>query len=135
MNKEMLDLASLAIDTAKRAGANACRAAISSQRNVEVSYRERKPETIKEASTRDLQITLFVDGRYSAQGTSDLRPQALSRFITDAVAMTRLLAEDPYRSLPDPKYYAGLVERDLGLCDPAYARMEPAHRHDMARAI
>lgn len=135
MNKEMLDMASLAIDTAKRAGANACRVAIGSQRNVEVSYRERKPETIKEASTRDLQITLFVDGRYSVQGTSDLRPQALSRFITDAVAMTRLLAEDPYRSLPDPRYYAGRVERDLGLCDAAYAGLAPASRHDLARAV
>ncbi len=135
MNKEMLDLASMAIDTAKRAGANACRVAIGSQRNVEVSYRERKPETIKEAATRDLQITLFVDGRYTVQGTSDLRPQALSRFITDAVAMTRLLAEDPFRSLPDPRFYAGRVERDLGLHDPAHARMEPAQRHDIARAV
>ncbi len=135
MNKELLDLASLALEQAKRAGAGGCRVTISNQRDVEVSYRERKPETIKEASTRDLTISLYVDGRYSAQGTSDLRPQALSSFIAQAVAATRLLAEDPHRSLPDPKYFAGVVERDLGIDDPAYGAVKPADRHDAARKI
>ena len=80
MNKDMLDLAALAIETAKAAGAGACRPRPSAaSRSVEISYRERKPETIKEAATRDLQLNLYVDGRYSAQGTSDLRPDALAR--------------------------------------------------------
>jgi PmbA protein len=134
VNQEMLDLATMAIETAKRAGAAASRVGINSARNVEVSYRERKPETIKESSTRNLQITLYVDGRYSAQGTSDLRPEELKRFITDAVATTRLLAEDPFRSLPDPKYYAGRTERDLKLYDASYAKWKAADRHASAKA-
>jgi hypothetical protein len=54
MNKEMLDLAKWSIETAKSANADSCRVGIRSERFVEISYRERKPETIKEASTRNL---------------------------------------------------------------------------------
>jgi PmbA protein len=135
VNKEMLDLAAVAIKTAKAAGADGCSAEITNDRTVEISYRERKPETIKEASTRDLLVKLYVNGRYSAQGTSDLRPEALKTFISNAVATTRLLAEDPFRTLPDPKYYAGRAELDLGLVDPAHAKLTPADRHEWARAL
>jgi len=135
VNKDMLDLAALTLKTAKAAGADACSAAIASDRTVEISYRERKPETIKEASTRDLLLRLYVNGRYSAQGTSDLRPEALKTFITNAVAMTGLLAEDPFRTLPDPKYYAGRAEVNLGLVDPGHAALNPVARHEWAKAM
>ena len=135
MNKDMLDLAAFAIKTAKAAGADGCSASLSAARTVEIAYRERKPETIKEASTRDLQLRLYANGRYSAQGTSDLRPEALKAFIGTAVAMTRLLAEDPLRTLPDPKYYAGRAEVDLAQVDADYAKLTPADRHGWAKAM
>ncbi len=135
MNKELLELASWALGTAKSAGADACRVGLSGRRNVEVSYRERKPENIKEASTRGLFIEIFVNGRYSGQSTSDLRKDALKDFISKAVLSTKLLAEDPYRTLPDPKYYEGKLERDLGILDPDYSAVTPQRRHALARAI
>jgi hypothetical protein len=61
MNKEMLELANFAIKTAKAAGANDCRARIRNERFVEVSYRQRKPETIKEASTKGMNLEIFVN--------------------------------------------------------------------------
>lgn len=135
MNNEVLDLAAAAIRTAKGAGADGSSVTISTERNVEVSYRERKPETIKEASSRTLRIELYANGRYSAQSTSDLRPDAVKKFITESVSMTKLLAEDPYRSLTDPKYYAGREDRDLELVDARYAKMKPEDRHDIAKSI
>ncbi len=135
MNKEMLDLAGSSIKTALSAGANACRVGIDSQRFVQISYRQRKAENIKEASTRGLNIELFVDGRYSAQSTSDLRKDALKEFIKNAVTMTRLLAEDPYRSLPDPKYYEGRSRADLKIFDPDYAGLTPQERHALVRGV
>ncbi|MCU0291163.1 MAG: TldD/PmbA family protein [Thermoanaerobaculaceae bacterium] len=135
MNKDMREIAAGAIKIATDAGAWAAAADITSRRRVEIGYRERKPETIKESSTRDLQLSLYVDGRYSAQGTSDLRPAALKRFVTDAVAATRLIAPDPMRTLPDPKYYQGRVERDLGLVDPAYSSWTAADRHAWAKTL
>ncbi len=135
MNKQMYDLAQWSIEAAKAAGADDCRVNIDSERFVEIGYRERKPETIKEASTKELDIEIYVNGRYSAQSTSDLRKEALKKFINDAVAMTKLLAEDPFRTLPDPKYYEGRKDMDLGLVDPAYDKLTPEARHDIVKEI
>jgi len=118
MKQELYDLAESGIGMAKAAGAGACRIGIDGERTVEISYRDRKPENIKEASTRNLGLEIFVDGRYSSMSTSDLRKDALKEFIGRAVAQTRLLDEDPFRSLPDPKYYQGRASLDLGQVDP-----------------
>ena len=135
MKQDLLDLAASAIQMAKSAGAADSRVNVFRERSVEIDYRERKPENIKEASTRGLGIDIFVDGRYSSQSTSDLRPDALRDFIARAVASTKLLAEDPFRTLPDPKYYAGRADVNLELVDPAYAQFTPEERHRLVKAI
>ena len=135
MKQELYDLASWGIQTARAAGAAACRVAISGARTVQISYRERKPESIKEASTKSLSLEIFVNGRYSAMSTSDLRKDALKEFIGAAVAQTKLLAEDPFRSLPDPKYYQGRQNLDLELVDPEYKNWDPESRHAFVKAI
>jgi PmbA protein len=135
MNKEMQDLTAWAIKTAKSAGANDCKVSINSQRDVQISYRQRKPETIKEATTKQLYIQIFVNGRYSQQTTSDLRKDALKEFIGNAITATKLLAEDPFRTLPDPKYYEGRKEMDLGTVDPTYKQFTPEDRHNIVKTI
>jgi PmbA protein len=135
MKKELYDLAAWGIDAAKAAGAGGCRINISSSRRVQISYRERKPENIKEASTKSLALEVFVNGRYSSMSTSDLRKPALKEFISRAVAQTKLLAEDPFRSLPDPKYYQGRQNIDLELIDPGYGTWNPDSRHTFVKAI
>jgi PmbA protein len=59
-----------------------------------------------------------VDGRYSQVSSSDLRPAALNTFIADSISMTRVLSEDPFRSLPDPALYEGRTSVDLQLETP-----------------
>jgi len=135
MNTQMLELATWSIETAKAAGADACRVGINSNRSVEISYRERKPETIKEATTKGLNIEIFVKGRYSSQSTSDLRKDALKTFITQAIASTKLLAEDPFRTLPDPKFYGGQSKADLKTTDPQYGAFSPEERHQIVKTL
>jgi PmbA protein len=135
MNKEMQDLAAWVIKATKSAGADNCKVNLDSNRSIEISYRDRKPENIKEASTKTLNIEIYVKDRFSMQSTSDLRKGALQEFITNAVAATKLLAEDPLRTLPDPKYYQGRVELDLELVDPSYKSFTPENRHEMVRAL
>jgi PmbA protein len=135
MNKEMQDLGAWVIKTVKAAGAGHCKVNLDSNRSVEISYRDRQPENIKEASTRALNIEIYVDGRFSLQTTSDLREKALRDFIANAVTATKLLAEDPLRTLPDPAYYRDRAELDLELADPAYPSFTPQNRHDLAKAL
>jgi PmbA protein len=135
MKQEMYDLAAWGLKEAKAAGADACRIGIDGERTVEISYRDRKPENIKEASTKGLALEIFVNGRYSSMSTSDLRKGALKDFIGRAVAQTKFLAEDPFRSLPDPKYYQGRRSLDLGQVDPGYGALTPGDRHAFVRAI
>ncbi len=135
MNQELKDIASWSLQTAKAEGAAGCRVSINSERFIEISYRDRKPENIKEASTRELYIEVFVNQRYSGQSTSDLRQEALKSFIHNAVATTRLLAEDAYRTLPDPKYYQGRSALDLNILDSDYIKTTPHDRHALVKTI
>jgi PmbA protein len=135
MNKEMLDLVAWVIKATKSAGADNCKVNLDSNRSVEISYRDRQPENIKEASTKALNIEIFVNNRFSIQSTSDLRKGALQDFIANAVAATKLLAEDPLRTLPDPKYYQGRATLDLELVDPDYNSFTPEKRHDLVKAM
>ncbi len=135
MNKQMHDLAAWAAKTAKSEGVDECRIIISKRRFVNISYREHKPENIKEASTRRLAVEVFTDNRFSSQNTSDFRKDALKKFISNAISTTKLLAEDPHRSLPDPKYYQGKIDKDLEIYDPTHAEFSPEDRHNMVKAI
>ena len=78
-------------------------------RHVEVAWRDGKLEKVTEATTRGLGLDLYVDGRYASVGTSDLRPEALERFVADSVALARTLAPDPHRRLPGARALPGPV--------------------------
>ena len=135
MSQEMLDLCAQVLAAAQRAGARESKATLTRRRSIEIEYRQRKPETIKEAATQSLEVEIYVNGRYSAQNTSDLRPAALTEFISAAVATTRLLAEDPYRSLPDPQRYEGRFEGDLQILDPAFGAVTAEQRHGLVQRV
>jgi len=135
MSKEMKNLCELVLKTAKSAGADDCRVSFSKQRFVEVQYREHKPETVKEATTQGIDVDMYVNGRYSSQSTADLRADALKAFVVNVVETAKLLEEDPYRSLPDPKYYKGRKNIDLQLLYPGYKSITPELRHSMAKDL
>jgi len=135
MNKEMKNLAEWSIKTAKAAGADDCRVSIDGERFVQITYRKKKPESIKEASKKELYVQIFANKRYSGQWTSDLRKDALKTFITNAVVSTKLLAEDPFRTLPDPKYYKGRAHIDLEILDKDYEKLTPEGRHEIVKTI
>jgi len=55
------------ISQTKKAGANDCRVNLSKRRIVEINYRDRKPEVIKEATTQNLYLEVFINNRYAGQ--------------------------------------------------------------------
>jgi len=129
------ELADWVISRTLKAGADDCKVSLSKVRNVEIRYRDRKPEVIKEATTQSLYLEVFVNKRYAGQSTPDFRQSTLGDFITDLIANAGIMEEDPFRTLPDPKYYEGRSDIDLQLTDPDYNLLTPEKRHDMVRAV
>lgn len=129
------ELASWTIDQAKKAGVADCKVSISKQKFVEINYRERKPEVIKEAITQSLYLEVFVDKKFAGKATPDFRKSTLQTFITDLVDNARIMEEDPYRTLPDPKYYAGRTKIDLLLADSSQDSFSSEQRHKMAKTV
>ena len=132
---DVREIARSVVKSALAKGAQQAAATVNRSRNVSVDWRDGKIEKIEEATTRGLSLQLYVDGRYSVVSSSDLRPEALSTFVGDGVAMTRVLAEDPFRSLPDPALYAGQAKADLQLEDPAYPSVTPEQRRAAAQQM
>jgi len=135
MNQEMKNLCKWIISTAEKNGAKECRAIIHKTRNVNIRYREQKPEIIRESTTQGLSLEIYVDGKYSTRNTPDLRKKSLGDFISKAIENTKYLEEDPYRYLPDPQYYEGRPEVDLQILDPSYHDFSAEQRHDMVKDI
>jgi PmbA protein len=135
VSPELFEVAERCQKLALQKGASEAAARAYKVRDVTVQWRDGKIEQINEATTRGVGLQLYVDGRYSAVSSSDLRPAALETFIGDAVTMTRSLAKDPFRSLPDPKLYEGQASVDLRLEDPAYSTVTPEQRRTVAQEI
>jgi PmbA protein len=133
--EEFRKVARDAVEVALRAGASGVAARIAKVRDVSVQWRDGQVEQVTESTTRGLGLSLYVDGRFASVSTSDLRPEAIVPFITDAVAMTRTLSEDPFRTLPDPALYEGRSTLDLEFADADYGTVTAAKRRDLARAI
>ncbi len=131
--KERLDLAQWAVDLARKKGANDAAVDISNRRNIQVESREQKIEKLQESVSNSLDIKIYANQRYSSHSTNDLRKSELTRFIDDAVAMTKYLAADPYRTLPDPKFYKGQRDLDLKLSDDTFEQIDTAGRKKLAQ--
>lgn len=129
----MLSVARAAAKSATARGASGAAAMAYRVREVEVTWRDGKIEKVKEATTRGVGLQLYVEGRYASVSSSDLRPDALERFIADSVTMTRTLTRDPFRALPDPKLYEGQAKVDLRLEDPRYGAVGADERRRIAR--
>ncbi len=117
----LIDAAHQALAVAKKYGADDATIAISRSRGVDLEWRDGAVERVQEQTRQALSTEIFVNGRYSASSTCDLRPEALETFFRDAVDMTRLLEPDPHRCLPEPEFYEGRAEVDLELADPAHS--------------
>ncbi len=129
------DLADWVISQTLKAGADDCKVSLSKRRTVEINYRDRKPEVIKEATTQGLYLEVFANNRYAGQSTPDFRRSTLETFVTDLIASAGIMEEDPFRTLPDPKYYEGRSTVDLQLADPDYDRLTPEERHEMTKSV
>ncbi len=124
-----------AMDGALARGVKGVRAVAYRGRNVSVTYRKGRPDKIQESTRRSLTLHLYLDGRYTACESNDLRPSALEAFLDSAVALAKAMTPDPFRVMPDPALYENREQHDLGLFDPAVAEVSPVERNERASAV
>lgn len=135
MKEDLMKLGDRAVEHLVKKGAKEAAVVIGRGRSVECEIREKKVEKLQESAAASLSVSVYADGRYSGHSTNDLRWESLSKFLDDALAMTKLLEPDPFRQLPDPKLYADRPELDLGISDAGYASLETGTRKRTAREI
>lgn len=132
--EEKYTLAKWAMNHALENGANQVSVSIANSKSSSVDVREQKIDKLEQAIQSNLSIRLYVDGRYSAHSTSRLKKEDLSHFIEEAIEGTRFLAEDEFRTLPDPAlYYKGDGE-DLQTIDTNFEAVQPQEKIDLAMA-
>jgi len=134
-SKERLALAEWAIKFAKEKGADDAKVSIQNGREIDIKFRDRKLENLKESTSNSLSLNIYANNRYSGHSTSDMRKDALEKFIDEAVSATKYLSEDEFRKLPDPKYYPTDLSVDLELTDNSYENLTSDQRKKIAQDI
>ena len=125
---QMKTIAQKAVQLAKKSGADDAFATVSTQRKVEMAFRDGKTETVKESTARALAIRIWVNGKYGSHRSNDLRATELQKFIEDAIALTKAVQADSHRSITNPHFYENRSTLDLQLYDQAVQNLSREQR-------
>ncbi len=117
------------IARARAAGADAADAVLFDSVSLSLAQRLGKLERLERSESGDLGLRVFIGRRMAMVASSDRRPEALAELVDRAVAMARVVPEDPYCGLAEPDQLAREIA-DLDLFDPS----EPTAEMLVARA-
>lgn len=129
---EPLEVAELALELARRAGATACDAVMVEAESSSTSVRLGEVETVKLSRERRLGLRCFVRQASAVASTADLGRDAIDLFAHQVVEMAHAVAPDPIAGLPEPSLLASDVP-DLGLADRSGLELSPEARVEHAR--
>ncbi len=101
---------------AKKAGADSCDAVYVCSSSLSIAQRLAKPEKLERSENSDIGLRVFVGKRQAIVSTSDFSKETLDGVVDRAVAMARVVPEDPYCGLADPSELARDV-RELDIYD------------------
>ena len=104
--EEKYSIAKWAMEHALRNGAQQASVSIYEDNSSRIEVRDEKIDKLEEANRNSMSIALYVDKKYSSISTNRLNNRKeLGKFIEEAIAGTRYLSEDVFRSLPEPELY------------------------------
>ncbi len=121
MSVDLTSKAQHAVELAKAAGAEEVAASMSQSRDVTFEYRDGSLEKVKDTTSQGLGIKVYAAGRYSSHQTTDLNPDRLKSFVSEAVAITKALEPDEFRKITPEELFQDRPDVDLDLVDPAVA--------------
>lgn len=115
---DVLNLLDDLIRKAKGAGADAADAVLFDSASLSLSQRFGKTEKLERSESGDLGLRVFIGKRQAIVSSTDRSAKALDELVERAVAMARVVPEDPFCGLADPEQiYTTLPELDV--CDPS----------------
>ncbi|TMQ04903.1 MAG: TldD/PmbA family protein [Deltaproteobacteria bacterium] len=123
--KELRDIAQLAVEIARRAGADDAEVMVRDSSELIAKVRLGEPELVQEAGSRSLGLRVLRGGRRAVTYTSDLRREALEALCAETVTLADLAEVDEYALPPDPALLAENVP-ELDLYDPRIADVDAA---------
>ncbi len=135
MPANLKDQAVHAVELARKAGAEDAWANAKQSRDVEFEYRDGALEKVKDTTSRTLGVKIYANGRYSSHQTTDLNPDRLGGFISEAVAITRALEPDDYRKITPEELFANRPTDDLDLVDGTVAVLDRDQRLAWCEAL
>jgi PmbA protein len=121
--KELCDVAALAVEIAKKAGADHAEVLVRDGSELTAKVRLGEPELVQEAGSRALGLRVLKGAKRAVTYTSDLRRESLEALCRETVALADLAEADEYALPPDPALLAKDVP-DLDLYDPAVADVD-----------
>src|ERR1700680_962567 len=111
-----LELASWALDEAKRKGASAAEVLLVSGESLSAGVRLGEVEKLKSSRERRLGLRVFSGQSSATSSTAEIEQDSLKDFIKSTVDLARLTAQDPWSGLPDaslhPKSFPELELED-----------------------
>jgi len=117
MTADLLNLLEDTIQRAIKGGADAADALAFDSQSLSIARRLDKPERLERSETRDLGLRVFVGKRQATVSSSERTPEALAELVERAIAMARVVPEDPFCGLADPSDLARNWG-DYDLADP-----------------
>lgn len=132
---EKYALAEKVISHAIKSGAREVSVSIYESRSNDIEIRDQQIDRLTESNRNSMSIGLYVDNKYSSHSTNRMKEEDLFRFIDEAVAATKFLAEDKFRALPDPALYYKGGDVDLKVFDQAIDAVQPKAKIDLAMQV
>ncbi len=99
-------LASLALDTARAAGADAAEAGVSVDRGLSVNVRKGEVDTLEHHRDRGLAVTVYFGRCKGSASTGDFSEAAVRDAVESACAIARYTSDDPAHGLADSELMA-----------------------------
>ncbi|WP_298369322.1 metallopeptidase TldD-related protein [Azospirillum sp.] len=120
---EILNLLGDLIAKARAAGADAADAVLFDSASVSLSQRLGATEKLERSESGDLGLRVFIGKRQAIVSSSDRSAKALGELVERAVAMARVVPEDPFAGLADPDQIAHSFP-EIDILDPAEPDIE-----------
>lgn len=107
------DAAAGLLAAARRAGADVAEVVLHDGASVSVQQRLGKIEETERAETREIGLRIFIGRSSASVSASSIDPASFTRLAEQAVAMARVVPEDPYAEIPPAPAPLGAAFLDL----------------------